>query len=504
MSHTGEWTDGEAEPAVPAGHGAPVLRRLGPPEPERAAAYVVPAEAISASPSSEPLGAAAPSAHPWGTPGEVGRLVLRGGAWSLAISATGAALSLGVHLLLARTTGAEEYGRYVFALAWMNMLALVGRFELDTASVRFVGAYSGTEQWSFLRGFLRRSTQIVGGASVAIAAVSALVILAFFDRLERGTALAFLAACALLPVFSMAQLKAAVIQGLKHVARAQLPSLVVRPVAFALGILALHYWLGTAVDARMAVLLQLGATALALLLTLSFLRGVLPEPARTAREAFDTRYWMTTAAGLLVISAGQIILSTNADVLVVGSLLGPGSAGRYGAASQLASAVSFGVSAISFIALPLIADLYARRAMPQLQQLITRVARLGLLLSIPVLLVLFVTARDALSVFGPSFEDAWTLLILLGFDQLIGVVFGVAGYLLVMTGHQATAARVVVGCAALNLALTFALTPAFGLLGAGAATTITTVVRSYLLTARMRAALGVSLAPWVPRTSLPR
>ena len=105
-------------------------------------------------------------------------------------------------------------------------------------------------------------------------------------------------------------------------------------------------------------------------------------------------------------------------------------------------------------------------------------------------------AGPVLTAFGPSFADAAGILILLGFDQLIGVIFGIAGYLLVMTGHQVTAARVIVGCAVLNLALTFVMTPRFGLLGAGLATTITTLVRCYLLTARMRSSLGLSLAPW--------
>jgi O-antigen/teichoic acid export membrane protein len=317
---------------------------------------------------------------------DLARIIVRGGGWSFAISATGAALSRGVHLVLARILGADAYGRYVFALAWMNVLVLVGKFELDTASIRFVGAYSGTQQWSFLRGFLQRSSQIVGGMSIAITFVSALVILAFM------------------------------LQGLKHVAWAQLPSLVVRPVAFVLGILALGYVLDGAVTAPVAILLQLGATTVALLLTLRFLRTVLPEPARQAREAFDTRYWMKTAGGLLVIAGAQVILSTSTDVLVVGTLLGAGAAGRYGAASQLASAVSFGVYAISFIALPVIADLYANQAFPQLQQLIRYVARLGLLLSVPVLLILIVAAGPALSAFGPSFSDASALLILLGFD----------------------------------------------------------------------------------------
>ncbi len=435
--------------------------------------------------------------------GELARLIVRGGAWSLFISVAGAALSLGVHLTLARILGAVEYGQYVYALAWMNVLLLVAKFELDTASVRFVGAYTATEQWSFLRGFLRRSTEIVGGLSIAMSAVSAVAALALMDRIGRGTALSFVAASLLLPVTAMGQIKASAMQGLKLVARAQAPSMVVRPIVFVLGVLAVRYAFDRTVTAPVAILLQLGATTVALVLTVRFLHVVMPEPVRQAREAFDTRYWLKTAAGLLVISGGQIILSTNSDVLVVGSLLGAEPAGRYGAASQLAAAVSFGVSAVSFIALPVVADLYAKQAFVKLQGLISHVARLGLALAVPVLLVLIVAAKPVLRAFGPSFADASGLLILLGFDQLVGAIFGIAGFLLVMTGHQAMAARVIIGCAVLNLALTFTLTPLLGIMGAGLATTLTTLVRSYLLMTRMRRALGLSLAPWYVAASDP-
>jgi O-antigen/teichoic acid export membrane protein len=435
--------------------------------------------------------------------GELARLIVRGGASSLFISVAGAALSLGVHLTLARILGAVEYGQYVYALAWMNVLVLVAKFELDTASVRFVGAYTATEQWSFLRGFLRRSSEIVGGLSIAIGAASAVAALALMDRIGRGTALSFVAASLLLPVAAMGQLKASAMQGLKLVARAQAPSMVIRPIVFVLGVVAVRFAFDRSVTAPVAILLQLGATTVALVLTIHFLRVVIPEPVRQAREAFDTRYWLKTAAGLLVISGGQIILSTNSDVLVVGSLLGAEPAGRYGAASQLAAAVSFGVSAVSFIALPVVADLYAKQAFVKLQGLISHVARLGLALSVPVLLVLIVAAKPVLRAFGPSFADASGLLILLGFDQLVGAIFGIAGFLLVMTGHQVMAARVIIACAVLNLALTFTLTPLLGIMGAGLATTITTLVRSYLLMTRMRRALGLSLAPWYVPTSDP-
>ena len=486
MAHAGEWTESKTDVSGLADPGSA--------KPASAVETPAPADVKTTDPTVSSASLLSTS--------EIARLIVRGGTWSLLISATGAVLSLGVHLVLARVLGAEEYGRYVFALAWMNVLMLVGKFELDTASVRFVGAYTGTEQWSFLRGFLKRSAQIVGGPSLAIALVSASIVLLVMHNVDRGTSLSFLAAALLLPITAMGQLKASVLQGLKQVARAQLPTMVVRPLVFALAILALRYVFRQSVGAPVAIVLQLAATSVALVVTLRFVQSVLPAPVRAAVEAFDTKYWMKTGAGLLVLSGGQIIVSTNADVLVVGSFLGAAPAGLYGAASQLAASVSFGVTAISFIALPVIADLYARHAFAKLQHLISHVARLGLALSVPVLLALIVAAKPILHAFGPTFANASGLLILLGFDQLVGAIFGVAGYLLVMTGHQVTAARVIVGCAILNLALTFVLTPWLGLMGAGIATTITTVARSYLLTSRMRRALGLSLVPWsvAPRT----
>jgi O-antigen/teichoic acid export membrane protein len=479
MAHAGEWADTKMD----------VGATTQTPHASTAAAPDDPSDPLNSSEASVSSASLLSS-------GELARLIVRGGAWSLFISAAGAVLSLGVHLALARLLGGEQYGHYVFALAWMNVLVLVGKFELDTASVRFVGAYTATEQWAFLRGFLARSGQIVGGVSLGMALMSAVIVLALMGRIDHGTALSFLAASALLPVTAMAQLKASGLQGFKQVARAQMPSMVVRPIVFVLSLLTIRYVLRLPLSAPVAILLQLGATAVALVLTLRFLKAVTPKAVRQAHDAFDTKYWLTTAAGLLIISGGQIILSTNADVLVVGSLLGPESAGKYGAASQLAAAVSFGVTAISFIALPVIADLHARQALVKLQAIITHVARLGLVLSVPVLLILVVAAKPVMHAFGPSFGDASTVLILLGFDQLVGAIFGIAGYLLVMTGHQVTAARVIIVCAVLNLALTFTLTPLLGLFGAALATTLATLARSYLLTAGMRKSLGLRLTPW--------
>jgi O-antigen/teichoic acid export membrane protein len=200
---------------------------------------------------------------------------------------------------------------------------------------------------------------------------------------------------------------------------------------------------------------------------------------------------------MFVIAAAQLILGPQTDVLVVGTLLGTTEAGRYGVASQLAVLISFGVSALIFVALPMIADLHARSRRAELQQLVTLISRGSLAVSLPVVLVLLVEGRTILGWFGPSFVTAYPVLVVLSIAQLIAATTGIlAGFLLTLTGYQRQAGFIVVGSAILNLALSLSLTSAFGSVGTAAATTTTTFIRSLVLAVYGWKLLRVRLLPW--------
>jgi O-antigen/teichoic acid export membrane protein len=66
-----------------------------------------------------------------------------------------------------------------------------------------------------------------------------------------------------------------------------------------------------------------------------------------------------------------------------------------------------------------------------------------------------------------------------------------------MTGHERAASRMVVGTALLNLALTFVLTPAFGAVGAAAATVAAGFTRIGLLSWYARRYVGITVRPYM-------
>jgi O-antigen/teichoic acid export membrane protein len=164
-------------------------------------------------------------------------------------------------------------------------------------------------------------------------------------------------------------------------------------------------------------------------------------------------------------------------------LLGKAEVGLYGAASQLATLVGFGSAGIMLIAQPMIADLYARGRIPALIKLSRQIVLLALVASIPVFVGITLFGRWLLvHIYGPPFEPAFPVLVVLAITQLIAAVVGMLlGYLFTMTAHQELATKIIGASAVLNIVLALILTYSGGMIGTATATAISTLARSIAL-----------------------
>jgi O-antigen/teichoic acid export membrane protein len=425
--------------------------------------------------------------------------MLKGAVWSIGGNAFGAAASFVTQVILARSLEATRYGVYSYLLAWVNVAVLVGKLEFDNIAVRFVGAYDGQRQDGLLRGFLRYGGRIVAGTAIAVALVAGLTAWLLRRHLQAGIVEGIWTAAVLVPLSALLLFSSSALQGFRRVPQAQLPQLVLRPVLFGIAIVLMVSVLGLHLGAGSAVALNAAATAVALVVSLTLLGRAVPASVVSAAPVLDTAKWKRAVGGFLLISAAQLVLSQQADILVVGTLLGPRDAGLYSVASQLSSLISLGAAAVMFVVLPAVADLHARGRRPELQRLVVRTVQGCAAVSIPVAVPLIAAGHTVLSAYGPAFVDAYPVLLVLSAVNLVGAMVGaLSGYLLTMTGHEWEASRVIVGTALLNLVLTFILTPAFGAVGAALATAGAGFTRQELLRHRVRRYLGVSVLPYFP------
>jgi O-antigen/teichoic acid export membrane protein len=417
-----------------------------------------------------------------GTTGDADPTLMQGAFWALTINATGLLLGLLTQKILANTLGPKGFGLYLYVLGWSNVAGLLCALEFSNAAVRYISAYTATGDWASLRGFLRRSQQLVGGITVTVS-VLAVALLASTNRLDHETEFTFLAACAVFPLTSIVQLHAACLLGWKRVRQSQAPFQVIRPALFAIGLLTMARWLGSSFDAADAVAVQFFATGIALVITAWYLRRATPVETMIAKPVYHTMEWIKTSSHFVAISISQLVLSTQADLLFVGTILGKTEVGLYGAASQLATLVGFGSTAIMLIAQPMIADLYARGKIDALVKLSRQIVLLALVASIPVFLGVALLGRVLLvRIYGPDFEPAFPVLIVLAIAQLIAAVVGMLlGYLFTMTSHQQIATKIIGATAVLNIILALILTYSMGMIGTAIATAISTLARSVAL-----------------------
>lgn len=429
----------------------------------------------------------------------VGPTLVKGAAWSIGGSASGLAASFLTQVILARALEATRYGMYSYLLAWVNVAVLVGKLEFDNIAVRFVGAYDGQRRGGLLRGFLQYGWRVVGGTATGVALVAGLTAWLLRRHLHTGIEGGIWAASVLVPLSALLLFSSSALQGLRQVPQAQLPPLVLRPVLFGVAIVLAGSGLGLELGVGAAVALNAAATAVALGLSLYLLGRSVPPSALAAAPAFDTANWMRAVRGFIVLSAAQLVLSQQADILVVGTLLGPRDAGLYSVASQVASLIGVGASAVIFVVLPVVAALHARGRRAELQHLVVRTVQVCAAVSVPMVVLLSTAGHVALRAYGAAFVDAYPILLVLSGVTLMGSVFGaLSGYLLTMTGHEWEATRVIVGTALLNLVLTFVLTPALGAVGAALATAGAGLVRTEFLRQRVRRYLGVAVLPYLP------
>lgn len=400
----------------------------------------------------------------------IGAVLARGASGFFVVQLLGMAVAFATQVALARAMGTEPYGVYVYVFNWLILLLLFGRLGLGTASLRFVAGYAAQRDWPRLRGYLRTTAGLVTLGALAVSALTATAVTLLGDRVDAQIRATFYVACLVFLPFTLLQVASYVLRGLKRVFLAQLPVDVLQPGLVGLG--ALGLWLtGAGLDAPRAMGLTLAAVLVTLAVALVGLGRSLPAEVRGATPLSERRAWLRVSLPILLINAVHISMQ-RADVIVVGSLLGPADAALYASASRIAGLIAFGLTAVNAWAAPLISDLHARGDRAGLQRLVRFAVRGIFAVTLPACLVVVVFGGPLLALFGPEFQAARGVLVILAAGQLVNALVGPVGFLMTMTGQQDAAARILVVHAVANLVGLALLTPRFGPEGAAVATSV--------------------------------
>lgn len=427
------------------------------------------------------------------------RVLVSGAGSSFVWRSGGYALGFLLQVITARSMSGESFGRFWYVASLMNTLALAGAFGYDTATVRFVPQYLVQSSKSALAGFLRHRARRVLTASVLISAVVIVVVLAFGARLAPELRLTFLIGSLVLPVASYASILEGSLRALKKASIAQIGLAIIRPIALIIFV-ALLSWTGSEIRAPVVMAGHLLAFVLAWAALNTWWRRFLPQGAADAKpDLSNSKVWASTARAMLLVTGFSLVLF-QADIVLTGVFLGTTAAGHYVVGSKIASLVVFVLTAVNFIAAPMISDAFGGGRSADIRRIAYLAVRLSAIASLLLGAGLLLFGHQLLSLFGAPFADAYRPMAILVMGQLVNAVCGPVSLLLTMTGRHVVVARVLGSGAVLNVALNVLLIPNMGIAGAAVATAITNVFVNVALVVMVRRELGfVTLAALSPR-----
>jgi len=169
----------------------------------------------------------------------------------------------------------------------------------------------------------------------------------------------------------------------------------------------------------------------------------------------------------MLMSASMYFFTSQTGVIMLGMFRTESEVGYYSVASKLANLTAFVLQAINTMAAPKFSELYHTDKMDELFHVARKSSKLIFWTTAPILITLVLLGRPLLGLFfGGDFIVAYVTLIMLAIGQLVNSISGSTGYFMNMTGHQ-NAFRNIMFCSALiNIALSLALIPRFGMNGA--------------------------------------
>ena len=405
--------------------------------------------------------------------------LVRGATGTFFINVTVKVLLFIQSLLLARLLGTSGYGIYAYVLAWVTLLGVPAALGLEKLLVRNISVYQAQSAWSLMKGFLRWSLQKALFASLGLALLMALVTFVLKAHFNPEILAAFWVALLSLPVMTLMRLKRSIMQGLHHVVSGQVPEMIAQPVLFIILFVASYFFLENRLTPTWTVGIYVVSAGVALLAITQMLRKAIPKQTKQSSAEYQTRVWIRSALPLLLVG-GLAVINSQTDVLMLGAMIGTESVGIYNVAAGGAALITFILISINMALGHNVASLYAKKEMKRLQRVVTKSARITLLLSLPIAIGMIGFGYWYLLLFGQDFTQGRTALTILSVGQLINIAMGSVGLLLVMTGHERDAAIGVAISAGLNIILNAILIPYWGMVGAAIATTSSLILWNIL------------------------
>jgi O-antigen/teichoic acid export membrane protein len=403
--------------------------------------------------------------------------VLLGASLAFVLRGAGAGVAFLFNVVVARLLGVEGTGLFFMALSVTMIGSVVARMGLDNALIRFVATNVAKGDWGNVKGVHSLGLKIGGGVSLGLAILLSIFapwISAHIFNEPSLTDLLRWMSLAIFP-FSVMTLLSESLKGLKRIKYSMLVSGVFSPIVGLILIWPLVWLFGT-VGGGITYLL---ATAVSSLWGWYFWRIALIQHTAASKPFPVSELWTSSRPLWLMMVVNRALLPW-LPLFLLGIWGSAADVGQYGAATRIVMLVSFFLTAVNTMIGPKVAELYTHKDYDSVHRIVKRFSLLITLASTPIFIVLIFQGDFVMGMFGDSFAKGGTVLSVLALGQAITTVTGLAGFLLIMAGHENDVQNTSVVALIVLVIMSIVLIPSYGMIGAAWATVIATACSNLL------------------------
>lgn len=415
--------------------------------------------------------------------------VRRAAGSAFLIRIANAAIAYLSQIIMARWMGAFEYGIYVYVWTWVLLVGTVADLGFAVIAQRFIPRYTQERDFDRVRGFILASRWIPGFFVTLLAVLAALSIWLLAGRMASYLVFPLYLACLALPPYGLTGAQDGVARAFGWINLALVPPFVLRPLlllAIMLGLFAA----GLPLDATTAMWAAVAATWLTAVGQIAVLDRRVAGRVEKGPRRYARRLWLAAALPILFANIFQFLLSY-VGVLLLQAFRSPSDVAVFYAATKVTAIVSMVYFAVSASATHRFAALEAAGDRPGLEAFYAGSIRWMFWPTVLVGGVILALGKPLLWLFGAEFTSGYWLMWVMVAGLALRTAIGPGEQLLNMMGQQRRCAAIYAAAFILNLALCFALIPAWGAMGAAIAATLSIALESLLIHGAIRSKFAI-------------
>lgn len=388
----------------------------------------------------------------------------------------GKGLTILVTISLANILTKEIYGEvaYIQSLVTILMLPLVS--GMPTLLVREVAIYQSTESYDKVKEVINFSRCFSLAFSLVL-----ITFLSIFWSMGKFP----LEWLLLLPIIVLCRgvlsQQGAIFNGHNMPIYAQVPAMIIYPVLTLINIVFCYYFLEIKDTLDYLAVVSL-ASVLSVATSVWLYQKKLKKNCESKLRRSKIKHWLFMLVPLSLIGF-TTVFNTEISILFLGNLSSDEDVAVFKVASQFTLAIAIGLSAVNTVIKPKIAKYYTEGDFDALSEILKKSAQVSMLVSLPVVFVLFVFGRPLINfIFGSHYSESYELLIVLIVGQLFNTFMGSVGTLLNMSLNEDKVLIILLFSLIVNIVLLYFLVPVFGAQGAAYSTTCSVVMWNILMT----------------------